>query len=173
MNAVTAVEAHPTVDLSAPAPNGRALVVADLSREPALGEAMEQVGFAADFVPDPYAGMLELSRRPLAFRALVLSLASLHPHELAIIEVAKRRFPHLEVLMADVTGRSAGLAEAVRLGADAVLEGQRLHRVQGARAADGPPPPGSSAEPCQPTPPTAGDGETVLSAAELKALLQE
>src|SRR5688572_12142475 len=167
VNAVTALETHPSLDRPAPAPNGRALVVADVSREPALGEAMEQVGFASEFVRDPYAAMLELSRRPLAFRALLLSLASLHPHELAIIEVAKRRFPHLEVLMADVAGRSAGLAEAVRLGADAVLEGRRLHRVHSpARPSDRPPAPGSGAEPCQPAPPATADGETVLSADE-------
>jgi hypothetical protein len=148
------------------APNGRALVIADASAAEALQSALGLVGYEPEFMDDPYQAMSELAQRPLAFRALVMSLAALHPHELAMIEVVKRRYPQVEVFVADAAGRSASLSEAVRLGADAVLEEQRLRRFPGPSPAEVPdqaPSPGLG-------PPS---GEPVLTNEELRALLEE
>lgn len=144
------------------APNGQALVVADGAWRPELREALAQIGYAGYVVADPYAAALELVRRPLAFRALLLSLAAVYPQELGLIELVKRRFGHVEVIVTDAAGRSQALAEAIRLGADALLEGQRLHRVSTEN-----PPPARLAED------TSAVAGSMLSAAELKALLRE
>ena len=83
-----------------------------------------------------------------------------------MIESVKRRFPHVDVLLADAAGRSGSLSEAVRLGADALLEGQRLRRFahQGSES----PAPAAETRSDQP-----GPGEPVLTTDELKALLDD
>ena len=148
------------------APNGRALVIADASAAHVLRNALSLVGYEPEFMDDPYQAMSEVAQRPLAFRALVVSLAALHPHELALIEVVKRRYPQVEVFIADAAGRSAALTEAVRLGADALLDEDRLRRFSGS----------SQPEPqvAVPSPlPEPAPGEPVLTTEEIKALLEE
>ena len=151
---------------SAPMPNGQALAVATASSAQQLKQGLAQVGYACQVVNDPYSAALELLRRPLAFRALVLSLLAVYPEELSLIELVRRRFRHLEVIVADTHGRERSEAEAIRLGADAVLDDQRLHRVARA-AANGPPIEGGSRAA---VPATATPG-SILSAEEIKALM--
>jgi hypothetical protein len=87
------------------------------------------MGFACTEVDEPYDGMLHLCRRPLFYSALILSLNSLYREELQMIGSIKRRFSHIEVWLSDTDGRQAALAEAMRQGADGLIDAQGLHRV--------------------------------------------
>jgi hypothetical protein len=119
---------------------------------------------------------LELSRRRLVYRALIISLASLYREELSLITTVKRRMPHVEIWLAHTDGRQATLAEAMRLGAEGLIDDEGLHRI----AAPTP-------EIVEHAPPQALDPESepqasqqqtsiiepVLTAEELRALLQD
>jgi len=188
------------VSLPVTRPSGRALVVGNPSSRPEPLGTLQRMGFACAETDDPYAAMAELCRRPLVYRALVLSLSSLHREELGIIPGIKRRFPHIDIWLTHTDGRQASMADAMRLGADGLLSGEGLHRVAvGSPEAvpfatydavpmplvEGPAPAPQpavtavqqpAAAPRQPA--AASDdastaGEPVLSADELRALLQE
>jgi DNA-binding NarL/FixJ family response regulator len=138
------------------------------------------MGFEAAELDDPYAAAAELHRRPLVYRALILSLASLFREELSIIPALKRRLPHVEIYLTHLEGRQAAFAEAIRLGADGLLadDGQ-LHRMSASATA--------AATPIETQPSVASSVESggdeplrdlpspepVLSAEELRALLAE
>jgi hypothetical protein len=92
-------------------------------------ESLLKLGYTCGDADDPYAAMAELCRRPLAYRAVILSLAGLYREELSIIRAVKRRFPHAEVWLAHTDGRQAALADAMRLGADGLLDDDGLHRI--------------------------------------------
>jgi hypothetical protein len=174
-------------------PIGRALVVANSSSRAPLVEMLSKVGFDCGECDDPYTAALELSRRRLAYRAVILSLNSLFREELALIQTIKRRFPHLEIWLTHTDGRTSTLAEAIRLGADGLVDEEGPHRIGAAppplptapgeqtyHAMPHPLPPSpmpaeateqedsveSSAEP-------AAIGEPVLTAEELRALLAD
>lgn len=147
---------------------------------------LAQLGFQCAEADNPYAAMLELCRRPLAYRALVLSLAGLYRDELQVIAAVKRRFPHVEVWLTQTDGRAASLAEANRAGADGLLSDEGLHPFATSAAAGQTLPPESvrptvvsepvSARPAPPQDPPAADvgpSEAVLTAEELRALLQD
>jgi hypothetical protein len=157
---------------------------------------MQQMGFQGDAVNDPYAAMAEICANPGAFHAVVLSLQSLYREELALIATIKRRFAHLEIWLAHTDGRQAALAEAMRLGADGLLAEDGLHRLATATAPPALEPPpakvigfvghASPGPPLQSEPAEADAephhtetfeegavGEPVLTADELRALLQE
>jgi len=184
------------VSLPVSRPAGRALLVVHQSSQSGPMESLSGQGFQCATREDPYAAMAELARRPLAYRAVVLSLQSLYREELAFIPAIKRRWPHLDVWLTHTDGRAATLAEAMRLGADGLLaEDGHLHRT----AAPGPAPTIVSAEQFAPLPPLRpsedvapppaapeasaaameepfideATGEPVLTAEELRALLQD
>jgi len=117
------------VSLPVTRPSGRALVVANPSGRAEPLATMQRIGYACAEADDPYAAMAELCRRPMVYRAVILSVSSLHREELAIIPGIKRRFPHLEVWLTHTDGRQSALAEAMRLGADGLLSGEGLHRI--------------------------------------------
>jgi len=73
--------------------------------------------------------MLELCRNPQTYRSLILSLTSLYREELAFIESVKRLFPQIEIWLTQTDGRQAALAESMRLGADGLLAEDGLHRI--------------------------------------------
>ncbi|HEY7089226.1 MAG TPA: hypothetical protein VH518_14110 [Tepidisphaeraceae bacterium] len=172
---------------------GRALVVASPSSRAALVAALSRLGFDCGESDDPYTAALELCRHRLAYRALILSLASLFREELALVSTVKRRFPHVEIWLAHTDGRQAALAECMRLGADGLFDDEGLHRIaapvsaQEAAATYQPMPalPISSQElpiqpPAEPERAAAAPaddlgapGEPVLTAEELRALLQD
>jgi hypothetical protein len=187
------------VSLPVTRPSGRALIVGNASsRAEPLG-TLQRMGFGCAEVDDPYAAMAELCRRPLVYRTLVLSLSSLHREELGVIPGVKRRFPHVDIWLTQTDGRQGALADAMRLGADGLLSGEGLHRVAIAGAgapqvtssdpvllplseatpqAEAPQPAanqsGSPAlRPAAPPEDASTAGEPVLSADELRALLQE
>jgi hypothetical protein len=174
-------------------PAGRALIVGTASsRTQPLG-VLQRLGFTCAETDDPYHAMLELARRPMVYRAMILSLAGLYKEELQIVAATKRRFPHVEVWLTHIEGRQASLAEAMRLGADGLLADDGLHRTaagafpvetvpSGLRepinlsaedahdAQDAPPPPRERAVDNNDD---ANVAEPVLTADELRALLQE
>src|SRR4051812_8183223 len=90
---------------------------------------MQRLGYGATELDDPYAAMAELCQRPLAYRAVVLSLAGLYREELNLMPAIKRRFPHIEIWLSHTDGRQAALADAMRLGADGLLAEDGLHRL--------------------------------------------
>lgn len=181
------------VSLPVTRPVGRALVVGTPSTRTEPLSILQRLGLTCAETDDPYAAMVELCRRPLVYRAVILSLSSLYREELQIIATIKRRMPHIEVWLTHIEARQASLAEAMRLGADGLLAEDGLHRtgVGGApiETITGPRPPSSAAfaepEPAPvvpeaPAPSPSHDdegdstiGEPVLTAEELRALLQE
>lgn len=184
-----------SVSLPVTRPSGRALLIGNAVARPQVAEGLVRLGYRCDEADEPYGGMAELCRQPLSYQAVILSLASLYRAELPIIRAVKRRFPHLEVWLAHTDGRPAALAEAMRLGADGLLDAEGLHRIAlGGIAAsedDGPGSLGAAgaaiAEPIRiaplpaetrsfarpPAEPEPLANEPLLSAEELKALLQE
>lgn len=122
---------------------------------------MQRLGYGAAELDDPYAAMAELCRRPLVYRAVVLSLGGLYREELHLIDGVKRRFPHIEIWLSHTDGRQGALADAMRLGADGLLAEDGLHRI-----AFGPPaPPAAPAATApDPQPPVPA---TFASAAEI------
>jgi len=157
---------------------GRALVVGTPSNRPGAIAILQQLGLSCAEVDDPYAAAAELARRPLVYRALILSLASLFKEELAIVGMIKRRMPHVEVWVTHTDGRQAALAEAMRLGADGLLSEEGLHRIAGGAAV--------TEKVAAPRPTTSkiihteedvedpsAPNEPVLTADELRALLHE
>lgn len=177
------------VSLPVTRPSGRALLIGSAATRPAVFESLGRLGYSSAEADDPYAGMAELCRRPEDYQAVILSLASLYREELPIIQAIKRRFPQTEVWLAHTDGRPGTLAEAMRLGAEGLLDDDGLHRIAVGQAAleQAPrePTEGAGASPLRIA--SAFDkttalemderdnasGEPILSADELKALLQE
>jgi hypothetical protein len=183
------------VSLPVSRPSGKAIVVATPACQAQPLGVLVRLGIDALPVTDPYAAMLEIARRPLVYRALIVSLQSVYREELQLISTLKRRFPHVEIWLTQTDGRHAALAEGMRLGADGLLDEEGLHRTAAPLAQEpiSMPRPTSSGEVLLPIVPaaiplpppsepveettTSGDdpsaGEPVLTADELRALLQE
>lgn len=163
-------------------PIGRALIVGTSSSRSQPLAAMQSLGYTCAEVDDPYAAAAELLKRPLVYRAIVLSLTSLYREELNLIATLKRRLPHLDIWLTHTEGRQAAMAESVRLGADGLLgEDGALHRLlQHPQPQPGaaPMPAAANVAPVtqhmvDPVDAEMPSGEPVLSADELRALLQE
>jgi DNA-binding NarL/FixJ family response regulator len=116
--------------------------------------------------------MAELASRPPTYSSLVLSLGTLFREELEMIASVKRRYPHVEVWLARADGRQAAMDEAMGLGADGFIAEDGLHRLAATQE--------RATETCGPgeaaparLDETISLGEPVLSADELRALLDE
>jgi hypothetical protein len=169
------------VSLPVTRPTGRALIVGQPPCRSAPVAALVRLGFGCTEVDEPYDAMAQLSRRPLFYSAVILSLNSLYREELQMIPAIKRRFSHIEIWLSDTDGRQAALAEAVRLGADGLIADDGLHRIAAPMIAL-PKIPSSapmpveielSPSPKDPTPPPDRGPDPLLTAEELRALLQE
>lgn len=148
-------------------------------------QVLQAIGYETDERDNPYAALQELCRRPLVYRALVLSLQSLYREELAIITTVRQRFPHVSVWLAHTDGRHAALVEAMRLGAEALVSVNGLHSLGDEAEHPQPPRPMSfrpvpaEEAPAEPVaekhndyaPAGSRHHETVLTAEELHALL--
>lgn len=177
------------VSLPVTRPSSRALLVSNPASRAAVVEAMEKLGFGCAEYDDPYAAMAELCRAPAVYKAMILSLASLYREELTVVRTIKRRFPHTEVWLTHTDGRQGALADAMRLGADGLIDDEGLHRI-----AMGVPPAedrftdhtgGEALDPDErrddaeesdahdPDDSERSSNEPILSADELRALLQE
>lgn len=171
---------------------GRALVIGSNACRVEPARILQQLGFTCAESDDPYAAMHELCQRPLAYRAMILSLRTVYREELAFIGAVKRRFPHVEIWLTQTDGRQSALAEAMRQGADGLLDEEGLHRTATGAPADdlpapAPIPPAPTVEhpaivepaprPRMEEPPDTSEefglGEPILTAEELRALLQE
>src|SRR3954470_15124426 len=119
----------PGVSMPVTRPTGRALIIGSPSCRTAPLNTLQRLGFTCAEIDDPYSAMAELCRRPLVYRALILSLASLYREEMALIQVVKRRWPHVDIWLTQTDGRHAALADAMRLGADGLLSEDGLHRT--------------------------------------------
>ena len=172
------------VSLPVTRPAGRALIVGSPpSRIPSIN-TLQKLGFQCSEVDDPYSAMAELCRRPLAYRAVILSLASLYPEELAVVKVIKTRFGHLEIWLTQTDGRHCAQAEAMRFGADGLLSDDGMYRTTAGESVDEKPqvPVANPAVPLAPPTATSFQAsvdsdmtstEPILTADELRALLQE
>ncbi len=123
------------------------MIVANPAGRADLLSAMQRLGYGASELDDPYAAMAELCQRPLAYRAVVLSLAGLYREELNLMPAIKRRFPHIEIWLSHTDGRQGALADAMRLGADGLLAEDGLHRVAVSDGGTLAPPPTSASIP--------------------------
>jgi hypothetical protein len=168
------------------------LLVGSASSRATPLSALQRLGYTCAEVDDPYAAIAELARRPMVYRALIISIIGLYREELALISTVKRRFGHIEVWLTQAEGRQAAVAEAMRLGADGLLAEDGLHRTASGVPSSPPSPPRTVVVPppvAQPRDADAaatplpvdqldreadfGMGEPVLTADELRALLQE
>jgi hypothetical protein len=177
------------VSLPVTRPVGRALIVGNDACRADVIRVLAPQGYECSEAPEPYAAMIELSRQRLAYQTLILCLGSLFREELIFISTVKRRMPHIEIWLTQTEGRMAALAEGMRLGADGlVAEDGTLHRMA-APAHDATTPTPAEVLPAlageaasetaqQPAPYDAANdetpiGEPVLTADELRALLQD
>jgi hypothetical protein len=167
-------------------PIGRALVVGTASTRAQPLAQMQALGYTCAEIDDPYAAAAEVFRRPLVYRAVILSLTSMYREELALIASLKRRLPHVDIWLTHTEGRHAAMAEAIRIGADGLLaEDGALHRLgmphpqqpTGQPLTDdvrsGEFEPVAQQHVVNPVESEIPNGEPVLSADELRALLQE
>ena len=174
------------VSLPVTRPTGRALVIGLPPCRLAPMGTLGRMGFTCAEVDEPYAAMVELCRRPLVYRAMILSLASLYREEMLLIQAVKRRWPHVDIWLTHTDGRHAALADAMRFGADGLLSEDGLHRT----AVSGYSPenfyPSDDSVPAKPRagqqskdnePPEMDDdptgSEPILTAEELRALLAD
>jgi len=171
-----------SVSLPVSRPAGRALIVGSPPSRAASVSTLQRLGFQCAELDDPYTAMAELSRRPLVYRALILSLAGIYPEELILIKVIKTRLPHIEIWLTQTDGRMSALAEAQRMGAVGLLTEEGMFRT----TAEGAPEQVAQVPPTHPIPPTPlppapaisidpdpNSTEPILTADELRALLQE
>jgi hypothetical protein len=110
-------------------PTGRALIIGSPACRSAPLSTLQRLGFTCAEIDDPYSAMAELCRRPLVYRAIILSLTSLYREEMPLIQAVKRRWPHVDIWLTQTDGRHAALADAMRLGADGLLSEDGLHRT--------------------------------------------
>ena len=151
---------------------GRALIVGNPQGRGTTLAAMQAMGFDCAELDDPYAATVELLKRPLVYRALVVSLSSLYREELPVIATIRKRLPHVDIWLAHTEGRQAAMVEALRLGAAGLLaDDGALHRISG-QAEEHAPAASHMSEP-EPAENESSAGEPILSADELRALLQE
>ena len=179
------------VSLPVNRPTGRAIVVGSAGSRGVAVQTLRGLGYQSIEADDPYSAAAELSKRSMTYRAMILCLNSLYREELSFIASIKRRYPHIDIWLSQTDGRAAALAEALRLGADGLMSEDGPHRF--AMTEEGP---GSVAEKTTTTPtagpkpaarPEGGEtpkpmvkifaelpiGDPVLTADELRALLQE
>ena len=176
-----------SISLAVNRSSGRCLIVGQAAcrRGPAI--VAQRQGLSIAEAEDPYDAMAQLCRRPLFYSAVIISLNSLYREELQLISSVKRRFSHMEIWLSHTDGRQAALAEAMRLGADGLMDDDGLHRI-----GPGIPPAETSALPLPTRADVSRTGETamragdsvaerqgekvagpILTAEELHALLQE
>ena len=170
-------------------PTGRALIIGSPACRNAPLGTLQRLGFTCAEIDDPYSAMAELCRRPLVYRAIILSLASLYREEMPLIQAVKRRWPHVDIWLTQTDGRHAALADAMRLGADGLLSEDGLHRTalaggttdtvyRSSEGAAGPTiTPVSAVPPVDHSPDPQDEemsgNEPILTADELRALLAE
>lgn len=125
-----------SISTDSPSTAGLALVVGTPEKRRHVIPAVQARDLSPVEVDDPYTAMAELCRLPgddahgsSGVSVLLLSLQSLYREELQIITAVRQRFPRVLIWLTDLDGRSASLAEAMRLGIDGLLSEDGLHRL--------------------------------------------
>ena len=165
------------VSLPVNRPTGRAIVVGSAGCRSSAVATLRGLGYQSTEADDPYSAAMELSRRSMTYRAMILCLNSLYREELAFIASIKHRCPHIDIWLSQTDGRAAALAEALKLGADGLLSDDGPHRfamtepvggatTQAKPVAEGP-------RPMVKIFAESPIADPVLTADELRALLQE
>jgi hypothetical protein len=154
---------------------GHALIVGRPAFRTLPAASLTKRGYSCTEVDEPYEAMVHLCKRPLFYSDIVLSLNSLYREELAIIASIRRRFSHVDIWLSDTDGRQAALAEAMRFGADGLFAEESLHRIAPLSSAAPAGGPGSaeSARPPKEALLIEKSTDPILTAEELRALLQE
>ena len=116
------------VSLPVNRPTGRAIVVGSAGSRGAAVATLRGLGYQSIEADDPYSAAAELSKRSMTYRAMILCLNSLYREELSFIASIKHRYPHIDIWLSQTDGRAAALAEALRLGADGLLSDDGPHR---------------------------------------------
>ena len=179
------------VSLPVNRPTGRAIVVGSAGCRGVAVQTLRGLGYQSVEADDPYSAAAELSKRSMTYRAMILCLNSLYREELSFIASIKHRYPHIDIWLSQTDGRAAALAEALRLGADGLLSEDGPHRFAMTEEGPGTPAEKTTTTP-SPQPKAAGRaegneipkpmvkifaelpiGDPVLTADELRALLQE
>src|SRR3954463_5896346 len=111
------------VSLPVNRPTGRAIVVGSAGCRDSAVQTLRGLGYQTIGADDPYSAAMELARRSMTYRAMILCLNSLYREELAFIASIKRRYPHIDIWLSQTDGRAAALAEALRLWGGGVLSG--------------------------------------------------
>jgi hypothetical protein len=150
-------------------PSGRTLLVGGPSTGPETAATLQRLGYACVELDDPYAAMATLAAQPLGYSALVLSLNALFGDELRMIGAVKHRFPHIEIWLTCFEGRQGAVDQAMRMGADGFLDADGLHRPSAVAPAKTEP----EAPSAEPQPADHSVTDPVLSAEELRALLDD
>ena len=114
----------------------QALVVGTAALRGGAVESARAMGLTIVESEDPYSAMAELARDPGRFHAVILSLQSLYREELQIIPSIKLSIPAVEIWLTDAEGRSAALAQAMRLGAEGLLGEEGIHRAASGNGTD-------------------------------------
>jgi hypothetical protein len=110
------------------------LIIATAAMQNQPTQILQQLGFETHSVVDPYTAMAELLAPRSRYRGTVISLQSVYREEIAMIGAIKRRLPQLEIWLSHTDNRQAALAEAMRLGADGLLGEEGLHRIAGSQS---------------------------------------
>jgi hypothetical protein len=164
------------VTLPVTRPTGRSLLIGGPAAGPEPAAALRRLGHSCVEIEDPYAAMALLCAQPLAYSSIVLSLNTLFRDELHLIAAVKQRYAHIEIWLARFEGRQTVVDEAMKFGADGLLDADGMHRIAAVTPVA---PPAEK----QTAPPPAAAMETssfeqsfpepVLSAEELRALLDD
>lgn len=156
---------------------GRALIIGNRLGS---GEtrALSELQLRIESATDPYAAMAEIAARPLVYRALILPMLQIFPEELALVRAVKKRYPHVQIIAAQVGGRLGRAEELHRLGVDAIVSEKGLQYFSPAPKSDSSPVPAPAPQSENTTPVPFSSGpvsspEPVLTAEELRALLGE
>ena len=173
------------VSLPVTRPMGRGLLVGSPSARTQPASILGRLGGTFLEMDDPYSAMAELAAQPQNYASLILSLTSLFGPELEMIAAVKRHYPQIEIWLARSEGMNSVVDEAMRLGADGILNEDGPHRlsappmqaapapqnIQPAAPAPIAPPPAAPMRPeiLDDRPPP----EPILTAEELRALLDD
>ena len=156
---------------------GRALVVGNAACRQAVLRTLARDGQPAFETDCPYQAMAELARNAQNYRMVILSLQSLYREELGIIVAIKTHYPDVDIWLSQTDGRASALADALRLGADGIVANNGLHRLATSAEVMPEPPAEPARENSEPPKEhefaVTGSDEPVLTADELRALLQE
>jgi hypothetical protein len=110
-------------------PAGRVLLVGSESCRAGLLGMLGESGFSCGESENPYSGILELVKNAGNYSAVLLCLNSIFREELPLIAAVKKRWPNMDVWLAQTESRQSAMNEALNFGADGLFNEKGLHRI--------------------------------------------